>query len=81
MQPWINGPIELLNHGFKHLQEGNDFDLRIGMISIDNALEVGIKTYLTLNRRQLEIEPIAFYAIGIEWPIAFYQVMKMYSEQ
>ena len=26
---WVNGPLELLEHGIKHIKEGNEFDLRI----------------------------------------------------
>ena len=53
---WINGPIELIKHDISHIEEGNDFDLRIAMISIDNAVELAIKTYLALNRRSLNLE-------------------------
>ncbi|KKM98421.1 hypothetical protein LCGC14_1158100 [marine sediment metagenome] len=52
---WTNGPLELLDHSFNHISENNDFDLRIAMISIDNAIELGIKTYLAKNRRTLKI--------------------------
>jgi len=53
---WGRGSLELIEHGLNHLKQGNDFDLRIALISIDNALEIGIKTYLTKNRRALGIE-------------------------
>ena len=53
---WINGPLELIQHGFSHIQKENDFDLRIAMISIDNAAELAIKTYLALNKRSLSID-------------------------
>ncbi len=52
---WINGPVELLQHGLLHIQEDNDFDLRIAMISIDNSVELTIKTFLVLNKRILGI--------------------------
>jgi len=50
-KPWIEGPLELLKHGLEHLQLGSDFDARIAMISIDNAVELMIKTYLGLPPR------------------------------
>lgn len=50
---WKKGPLELLNHGRAHIQQGNSFDLRIAMISIDNAIEVAIKTFIALNKRKL----------------------------
>ena len=47
--PWGNGPFELLVHAECHLRDGEDFDRRIALISFDNAIEVAITTYLTLN--------------------------------
>lgn len=50
-KPWIEGPLELLKHGLEHLKLGSAFDARIAMISIDNAVELMIKTYLGLPSR------------------------------
>lgn len=49
--PWAEGPKELLQHAVDHLSQGSDFDRRISMISIDNAVELTIKTYLGLPKR------------------------------
>ena len=49
LQPWAHGPFELLVHAEEHLGNGEDFDRRIALISFDNAIEVAIATYLTLN--------------------------------
>lgn len=49
LPPWANGPFELLVHAEGHLINGDDFDRRIALISFDNAIEVAITTYLTLN--------------------------------
>jgi len=49
LPPWANGPFELLIHAEGHLRDGEDFDRRIALISFDNAIEVAITTYLTLN--------------------------------
>ena len=49
LPPWANGPFELMVHAESHLQGANDFDRRIALISFDNAIEVAITTYLTLN--------------------------------
>ncbi len=54
--PWISGPIELIKHGLNHIEEGNDFDLRIAMISIDNAVELAIKIFFALNRRSFGLK-------------------------
>ncbi len=48
---WTAGPRELLDHAFSHLTGGKVFDFRIAMISIDNAVELAIKTYLSLPKR------------------------------
>lgn len=49
LPPWANGPFELLIHAEGHLLQGDDFDRRIALISFDNAIEVAIATFLTLN--------------------------------
>ncbi|MEE9159864.1 MAG: hypothetical protein V3U60_15955 [Gammaproteobacteria bacterium] len=49
--PWTDGPRELLQHAADHLGLGEDFDRRIAMISVDNAVELAIKTYLGLPQR------------------------------
>jgi hypothetical protein len=55
-KPWITGPRELLVHGLQHLDLATDFDNRIAMISIDNSVELMIKTYLGLPKRISKIE-------------------------
>lgn len=49
--PWTDGPRELIQHAADHLRIGGDFDRRIAMISVDNAVELIIKTYLGLPER------------------------------
>ena len=49
--PWTEGPRELLQHAADHLRLGGDFDRRIAMISVDNAVELAVKTYLGLPER------------------------------
>ncbi len=34
-KPWISGPIELLWHGYDHMEKNSDFDQRLAMISFD----------------------------------------------
>lgn len=52
--PWSEGPRELLQHAVDHLSQDGDFDRRIAMISIDNAVELMIKTYLGLPKRKVK---------------------------
>jgi hypothetical protein len=52
LAPWAYGPFELLLHAEMHLREGNDLDRRIALIGFDNAIEVAITTYLSLNPLQ-----------------------------
>lgn len=49
LRPWVYGPFEVLYHAELHFRSGEDFDRRIAMIGFDNAVEVSISTYLTLN--------------------------------
>ena len=40
-----------MNHAYEHIENKRSFDYRIAMISIDNAVELAIKTYLGLPKR------------------------------
>lgn len=48
---WATGPAEILNHGLFLLKNDNDSSRRLAMISIDNAVELMIKTFLGLPSR------------------------------
>ena len=62
---WTKSLMELLNHGIEHLDRGNNFDLRIAMISIDNAVELAMKTYFAKNKRVLSIARKDFKTTGM----------------
>ena len=49
--PWATGPGEILRHGLDLLKRDSDTNRRLSMISIDNAVELMIKTYLGLPKR------------------------------
>lgn len=49
--PWASGPGEILQHGLSLLGKDSDVNRRLAMISIDNAVELMIKTYLGLPKR------------------------------
>jgi hypothetical protein len=49
LPPWAEGPFEIILHGELHYRGGEDFDRRMALISFDNAIEVAIATYLSLN--------------------------------
>lgn len=49
--PWATGPAEILLHGLGLLRKDSDTNRRLAMISIDNAVELMIKTYLGLPKR------------------------------
>jgi len=50
--PWASGPGEILNHGLDLLKStDSDVNRRIAMISIDNSVELMIKTFLNLPSR------------------------------
>jgi hypothetical protein len=54
--PWASGPGEILRHGLDLLKSDNDTNRRLAMISIDNAVELMVKTYLGLPRRITGLE-------------------------
>jgi hypothetical protein len=49
--PWASGPAEILRHGLSLLKHDTDTNRRLAMISIDNAVELMVKTYLGLPKR------------------------------
>lgn len=49
--PWATGPGEILRHGQDLLRKDSDVNRRLAMISIDNAVELMMKTYLGLPKR------------------------------
>lgn len=51
LPPWASGPAEILNHGLDLLAKDSDSNRRLAMISIDNGVELIIKTYLGLPKR------------------------------
>ena len=50
-RPWASGPSEILQHGLSLLDKDSDSNRRLAMLSIDNAVELTIKTFLSLPRR------------------------------
>ena len=51
LPPWATGPAEILEHGLDLLTKESDSNRRLAMISIDNSVELMIKTYLGLPKR------------------------------
>jgi hypothetical protein len=51
LPPWASGPAEILNHGLGLLREDTDSNRRLAFISIDNGVELIIKTFLGLHKR------------------------------
>jgi hypothetical protein len=47
---WASGAIELLRHADSHIHCESAFDRRIAFISIDNAVETAVRTFLSLPR-------------------------------
>ena len=45
---WASGAIELLRHADSHIHLDTAFDKRIAFISIDNAVETLMRTFLSL---------------------------------
>lgn len=47
---WASGAIELLKHAESHINLDTAFDKRIAFISIDNSVEITIRTFLSLPK-------------------------------
>jgi hypothetical protein len=45
---WASGALELLRHADSHLELDSAFDKRIAFVSIDNAVETCVRTFLAL---------------------------------
>ncbi len=52
---WASGAIELLNHADQHISQKTAFDKRIAFISIDNAIEVALRTFISLPVKKSQI--------------------------
>ena len=50
-KPWAAGPKELLDHAETHIEGTTAFDHRIAFVSIDNSVELMIRTFLSLPAR------------------------------
>jgi hypothetical protein len=50
-KPWISGPVEILQHAVRLMNTNDDADRRLAFLNIDNAVELIIKTYLSLPKR------------------------------
>lgn len=48
---WTSGALELFGHASGHIKLDTAFDKRIAFISIDNAVEIMVKTYLSLPKQ------------------------------
>ena len=47
---WASGAVELLRHADSHIELDSAFDKRIAFISIDNSVEMSVRTFLSLPK-------------------------------
>jgi len=80
--PWASGPGEILQHGKSLLQKDSDSNRRLAMISIDNAVELMIKTYLGLPKRitGLSISRKEYAEVSESFP-AIIDALEKYSPE
>lgn len=50
-KPWISGPREILQHAIELVDTGSEASYRIAFLIIDNAVELMMKTFLSLPAR------------------------------
>jgi len=53
---WASGALELLRHANSHIDRNTAFDKRIAFISIDNSVEITIRTFLSLPKTKSGIK-------------------------
>src|SRR5258708_2073742 len=80
VQPWASGPGEILRHGLELLRKDTDTNRRLAMISIDNAVELMVKTYVGLPKRitGLSITRKELQEIGESFP-ALLDALERYA--
>jgi len=80
LRPWTSGPGEILRHGLELLRKDTDANRRLAMISIDNAVELMVKTYLGLPKRVtgLSITRKELQEIGESFP-ALLDALERYA--
>lgn len=78
--PWASGPREILRHGVELLKKDSDTNRRLAMISIDNAVELTVKTFLGLPKRVtgLPISRKEFQEISESFP-AMLDALEKYA--
>jgi hypothetical protein len=55
-KPWVSGPREILQHAINLMSSGKQADYRIAFLIIDNAVELTVKTWLSLPERITHIK-------------------------
>jgi len=81
--PWASGPGEILKHGLELLKKDTDANRRLAMISIDNAVELMMKTYLGLPLRVtgLKISRSEYQEFAESFPTLLDALEKYASEK
>jgi len=79
--PWLSGCYELLDHGIGHFLKNTEFDRRLAMISIDNALELAIKAYISRNLRVFNIKRKDFNNIKRDFSKLLNLISKVASDK
>jgi hypothetical protein len=54
--PWSSGPGEILEHALELLSHDSERNRRLAMISVDNSVELMLKTFLGLPKRVTKLE-------------------------
>ena len=53
---WASGALELLRHAYSHIEGDSAFDKRMAFISIDNCVEVSLRTFFALPKSKSGIK-------------------------
>ena len=80
---WASGALELLQHAYSHIEQKSAFDKRMAFISIDNCVEVSIRTFLALPHSvsDVRISKSEIDAVGESFPKLFPDGSVLYVRQ
>lgn len=80
LPPWVLGPLELLAHAEGHYLQGDDLDRRLAMIGFDNAIELSVTTYLTLD--PVQRGGVSYPTVDVEnWLKNFHSKVDFFLQQ
>ncbi len=80
LKPWVKGPLEIIVNAELQYRSGEDYDRRQALISFDNAIEVAISVYLSLNPKQRNNTKYTKEDVA-RWKVNFHSRLEFLAEE